>query len=206
MKRLYFDEPGCMESLATILEVVGKRVKLDRTIIFPGGGGQERDDAFIDGISIIGFSDGYYELKSPLKKGAGEIVSLYVDTLKRKKLSGMHTAQHLVALLFEKKTGIIQTSGSSVGVCKASTTYLTDENISTYLAEVEQEVNELIARDLPIVHAPDPNNPKMMLWKCGELSCHCGGTHVRRTGELSTISIKRKSGGKGKEKIEVFFL
>ena len=31
----------------------------------------------------------------------------------------------------------------------------------------------------------------------------CGGTHVRRTGEVGTIALKRRNPGKGKERIEI---
>lgn len=32
----------------------------------------------------------------------------------------------------------------------------------------------------------------------------CGGTHIRHTGEVGKISLKRKNIGKGKERIEIF--
>jgi Ser-tRNA(Ala) deacylase AlaX len=32
----------------------------------------------------------------------------------------------------------------------------------------------------------------------------CGGTHLKRTGEVGNIMLKRKNIGKGKERIEVY--
>ena len=32
----------------------------------------------------------------------------------------------------------------------------------------------------------------------------CGGTHLKRTGEVGNIALKRKNIGKGKERIEVY--
>ena len=32
----------------------------------------------------------------------------------------------------------------------------------------------------------------------------CGGTHIKRTGEVGTIVLKRKNVGKGKERIEIY--
>ncbi|WP_230369886.1 hypothetical protein [Paludibacterium denitrificans] len=31
----------------------------------------------------------------------------------------------------------------------------------------------------------------------------CGGTHLRRTGEVGTLQLKRKNVGKGKERVEI---
>jgi Ser-tRNA(Ala) deacylase AlaX len=32
----------------------------------------------------------------------------------------------------------------------------------------------------------------------------CGGTHLRRTGEVGELELKRKNIGKGKERIEIY--
>jgi Ser-tRNA(Ala) deacylase AlaX len=34
----------------------------------------------------------------------------------------------------------------------------------------------------------------------------CGGAHLRRTGEIGEIELKRKNPGKGKERIEIYLL
>ena len=34
----------------------------------------------------------------------------------------------------------------------------------------------------------------------------CGGTHLRRTGEVGVIDLKRKNIGHGKERIEIYVL
>ncbi|MDD3439550.1 MAG: hypothetical protein PHI04_09080 [Clostridiaceae bacterium] len=32
----------------------------------------------------------------------------------------------------------------------------------------------------------------------------CGGTHLKKTGEISSISLKRNNLGSGKERIEIY--
>lgn len=42
-------------------------------------------------------------------------------------------------------------------------------------------------------------------WKINEFAAvPCGGTHIKRTGEIGQIKLKRVNPGKGKERIEIY--
>lgn len=46
---------------------------------------------------------------------------------------------------------------------------------------------------------------KKLFWEVpGFARVSCGGTHLKRTGEVGNIMLKRKNIGKGKERIEVY--
>jgi Ser-tRNA(Ala) deacylase AlaX len=34
----------------------------------------------------------------------------------------------------------------------------------------------------------------------------CGGTHLKRSGEVGNIALKRRNLGKGKERVEIYLL
>ena len=46
---------------------------------------------------------------------------------------------------------------------------------------------------------------ELRYWEIPDLArVACGGTHLKRTGEIGKIELKRKNIGKGKERIEIF--
>ena len=72
-------------------------------------------------------------------------------------------------------------------------------------------VLELICRRLPgadkigaHIAADKARAGERRYWKIREFArVPCGGTHLRRTGEVGALALKRKNIGKGKERIEI---
>ena len=63
----------------------------------------------------------------------------------------------------------------------------------------------LVAADHAIISAFSDEANERRYWEIPDFSrVPCGGTHLRRTGEIGEIALKRKNIGKGKERIEVY--
>ena len=72
------------------------------------------------------------------------------------------------------------------------------------LSGVEAEANRIIRSDLPIRCAFEDEANERRYWEIEGFSrVPCGGTHVRSTGEIGSIRLKRDNIGKGKERIEI---
>jgi alanyl-tRNA synthetase len=70
---------------------------------------------------------------------------------------------------------------------------------------LQQEAQNIIDADQSIISAFSDEVNERRYWKINEFSqVSCGGTHIKKTGEMGTISLKRKNPGKGRERIEIY--
>jgi len=73
------------------------------------------------------------------------------------------------------------------------------------LAKFSEEANRIIASNLEIRTGFDDEACEKRYWEIEGFSrVPCGGTHVRRTGEIGPIRLKRNNIGKGKERVEIY--
>ena len=67
--------------------------------------------------------------------------------------------------------------------------------------------NHIVQNDAAIVSAYSDEAEERRYWEvAGFARVPCGGTHLKRTGEVGKIQLKRDNIGKGKERIDVFVL
>lgn len=106
-KLLYYDDPNQLTDKAKVLAIFGNKVVLDKTIIYPEGGGQVADYGNIgearvldaqklDGVVLheIESPDGPKGAKITLKEGSSYHIK--VDAERRMSLRRHHTATHLM--------------------------------------------------------------------------------------------------------------
>ena len=75
------------------------------------------------------------------------------------------------------------------------------------LPALEGQVNQLIAEDHEIISAYNDEENERRYWEvAGFARVACGGTHLRRTGEVGEIALKRDNIGKGKERVEIHLM
>ena len=68
----------------------------------------------------------------------------------------------------------------------------------------ERQAIELIQDDKDIISTYSDEQRQTRYWEIkGFAKVACGGTHLRRTGEIGEIELKRKNPGKGKERVEI---
>jgi len=73
------------------------------------------------------------------------------------------------------------------------------------LTVIQKEALSLIEANQKIISAFSNEETEERYWEIpGFARIPCGGTHLKRTGEIGEIELKRKNPGKGKERIEIY--
>ena len=90
-------------------------------------------------------------------------------------------------------------------VSKGDHDFTWDGNISSLFPGLQATLDALVAADRKIVSAFSDEAAERRYWQIeGFAKVPCGGTHLKRTGEIGAVTLKRKNPGKGKERIEIY--
>lgn len=219
--KLFLNDSYSTEFKASVLKNISLDNKegyiLDKTLFYPEGGGQPSDKGFCDGLDvydvqvvqdeIVHFIDGKLEL--------GKEYNFRVDWEYRFDLMQQHTGQHILSGAFEKLF-----DANTVGF------HLTQSNLTIDLdqkLEYDQVkecfilANQIVFENrLVKIHYPDQEALESMpLRKQPKYSQNiritevegfdfspCGGTHVRRTGEIGLISLRKFENHRGGIRVE----
>ncbi|MDK2849512.1 MAG: hypothetical protein PWP03_463 [Candidatus Woesearchaeota archaeon] len=205
--KVFWQDPYLKEFKTEPLLVEGNKVIPKETIIFSFSGGQEGDDAWINGIKVINSyytDDGVivYELEQPLPQDEKEL-TLRIDWDKRYKIMRLHSAAHVVYYFSKEALGFDKLIGSNVTSTKSRLDFLYPESVSLKIPQIEEKVNQFILEDHEIVMKSDEKDPNIRHWICEDYDMLCGGTHVKNTKEIGKLKLKRVNIGKGKERIEI---
>lgn len=196
-----------------------RTVALDRTIVYPGGGGQPHDtgtmtglegDAWpIDAAKKMG-DQVWHALggEAPLP-AVGDVVTVTIDWERRYRLMRIHTALHVLCGMIYRDYGALVTGGN-MGTDKARMDFEMEEFNPAIVAEIERRANAEIAQEretrvnvLPrdeAFQAPDLIRTKINLLPEGIAEIRTveivgldlqadGGTHVANTREVKGIKI-----------------
>ena len=217
--RLYYTDAYLKSFRATIVERNGdgQRVYLDQTAFYPTSGGQLNDLGTINGIPVLDVIDEdarvAHVLARPLS-GDADSVEGAVDWTRRYDFMQQHTGQHLLSAMFEDRYGWPTVSVHFGTV--SSTLDITTANVdATQLVDAERFANELVTEnreiavtfeDAALAHGlrkPSDRDGTLRIVSIGDLDrSACGGTHVRRTGEIGSIHLRRAEKNKGFTRIE----
>jgi misacylated tRNA(Ala) deacylase len=226
---LYQQDAYMTETTAHVISIDSntQAIKLDQTIIYPGGGGQPADQAKINNHQIVNIlkqnDEIYYQLDSPdpslLREGTK--VTISIDWEFRYVVMKLHTVQHLFAAKMLKQYAA-QLAGNAIYPGNSHVDFAIEKNFTTRECEaIETTINDIIRKNLPVsarilpfdqakaLLSPDrvrfehvPDLPELRLVEIGTLDrISCGGTHVQNTGEIGTLTIKKfKSKGKRRKR------
>ena len=179
-------------------------VELDRTAVFPGGGGQEADTGAINGLPIIGMREEneivYHILPAPLEQGS--TVNGTVDwALRFPRMQG-HSGEHIFSGTVHRLYG-----GENVGFhmgAGAMTIDFSVELTAEQLERCELEANRAVWADIPVNSLlPDADTLAHMEYRSkkeltgrvriveipGVDMCACCAPHVAHTGEIGAIKV-----------------
>jgi alanyl-tRNA synthetase len=218
------------------LEVAGEgdyvELVLDTTPFYAEGGGQQADSG------VINVGDGQIEVvdvqqplpgliihKARVIRGevrAGETGFAEIDVTRRKAISRSHTATHLIHQTMRHFLGESATQAGSLNAPgRLRFDFNTPGAVSpAVLHDVEQQVNEVLLRDLE-VHAfitsqeearrlgamalfGEKYGDEVRVVEVGDYARElCGGTHVARSGQLGLVKILSESSiGSGVRRVE----
>jgi alanyl-tRNA synthetase len=126
-----------------------------------------------------------------------------IDWDRRHRIMRLHSAAHIMEHFLWAKMGYLERLGSYVDEKKDRADYTYEGRLpAEALNEVEGSTNAFLAEGHEIRIESDPSLPGTRIWRCADIEMHCAGTHVRDTGEIGEIRLKRKNPGKGKERVE----
>lgn len=210
--KLYYKDAEMMECEATVLECTGSEGKykavLDRTCMFPLGGGQPSDTGFLDDAKVFDVrEDGeiLYHF-TDTEFAIGQIVKVRVDKERRLDHNCMHTGEHMISGIAKELFGAI-----NVGFHMADDYATLDFDIvldDAQIHELERAAN-IAVRDNRPIHCDfvdvdglkkltlrkktDGIESKSDIFRIvyidGVDSCTCCGSHCNNTGEVGIIKI-----------------
>jgi alanyl-tRNA synthetase len=185
----------------------GLTVYLDRTAFYPTSGGQPFDTGTIGGVTVVEVVDEEdriaHRLASPAPPPSGSAVACAVDWERRFDHMQQHTGQHLLSAVFEELFRL-KTVSFHLGA-ESSTIDLEGGAVDArVLAAAERRSNELIYENRPVKigfqHAAEAQGLRKPSEREGELRIvsidgldrsACGGTHVRATGEIGAVLLRK---------------
>ncbi len=200
------------EATVVAVEPEQNAVALDKTVFFPGGGGQPPDRGWLDGKLIIklkrpeGHIWHWLEERPPAR---GDIVQGRRDWERRYKRMRTHTAFHILCGVVWRDYGA-QVTGGNMGLLKGRMDFEFETLRQELVQEIEGKLNQEVAaarpvqvRTLPREEAfkiPDLIRTKINLLPKGITQVRIveiegldlqadGGTHVANTREVGTIKV-----------------
>ena len=208
-KKIFWEDPYQTSLYTTVTTINGIDITVSSTIFFAFSGGQESDHGTIGGFPVLLARKDGLEIVYTLPENHGlfldERVRMDIDWNRRYRLMRLHFAAELVLELFYKKLDGVDKIGAHIAQDKARLDFAWPESISPLLPTFTAEANHIIEADLPIKSAFDDELTERRYWEIdGFARVSCGGTHIRRTGEVGLIKLKRNNIGRGKERVEIY--
>ncbi|WIY54094.1 alanyl-tRNA editing protein [Devosia sp. YIM 151766] len=209
-------------------------IVLDRTVFYATSGGQPGDSGILvrSGNALLTLStaihpDGdkarivHVPAAEQTLPAIGERVRVELDWERRYRLMRMHTALHLLSVVFP-----FPVTGGQVGEDKGRLDFDMPE-VPDDLPALQARLNEMVAADHPasvewITDAemdaqaeliktmkvkPPKGQGRVRLVRIGDVDLQpCGGTHVARTGEIGPLALgKIEKKGKQNRRVSLLF-
>ena len=209
----YKDDP--MEFEAKVLKIFGDYVVLDRTSFYARGGGQEPDHGTIAGFQVVDVDKHADIIVHKLQGGTpkeGQTVTCKVEKTRRTKITKNHTSTHI---LNASSRGVLgswvwqhsafkEDDHARLDITHHSS--LTDEQVQ----QIEDAANDMVKKNYPVTiqyfdRGTAEQNYGFRIYQGGVVPVKsvrivsiedkdieaCGGTHVKKTGEIELIKITK---------------
>ena len=213
--RLYYHDCYEREFTAEVLEVDGLVAYLDRTAFYPTSGGQPFDMGALNGARVEDVIDEGERIAHRLDRALvpGPVTGR-VDWGRRFDHMQQHTGQHLLSAVFEE---LLDTKTLSFHMgAELSTIELATASLdAAQIVAVERRANEVIAENREVRITFEDATAVAGLRKASEREgtlrivsidgldrSACGGTHVRRSGEIGVVLIRKSEKVRGNVRIE----
>jgi misacylated tRNA(Ala) deacylase len=232
---LFRDDAYLNSTPATVVEITAEGgIVLDQTVFYAASGGQPGDTGIItltDGtriaIATAIHPDGdktriiHVPAEGQSLPARGDTVTAEIDWDRRHRLMRMHTALHLLSVVFP-----FPVTGGQVGEDKGRLDFDMPE-VPENLDALVAELNAMIAADHPVTAEwitdaemeeradliktmkvkPPMGQGRVRLVRIGDVDLQpCGGTHVASTGEIGSVKLgKIEKKGKINRRVSLLF-
>jgi alanyl-tRNA synthetase len=207
--RLYYHDCYLHEFHARIVDRSsdGRTLYLDRTAFYPTSGGQPFDLGSIGAAAILDVIDEddriAHRLASPIAAGDDDDVACAVDWRRRFDHMQQHTGQHLLSAVFEELFSL-HTVSFHLGA-ESATIDIEGAPVDAWtVLEAERRANEIVFENRPVsiqfedarlaqgLRKPSEREGPLRIVTIEALDrSACGGTHVRSTGEIGVICLRK---------------
>ena len=215
--RLYYTDAYLRDFEAEVVDRAeeGRRLYLDRSAFYPTSGGQPFDRGTLAGVEVVDVVDEgervAHLLASPV---AGGRVRGEVAWERRFDHMQQHTGQHLLSAVLHEQLGLATVSvhfGRDFSTLDLDTGSLDH----TGQVEAERRANRIVTENRPVSVSFEEAGAVEGLRKASSRAgtlrvvtidaldrSACGGTHVRATGEVGPIAIRRVERVKQQARVE----
>jgi len=216
-ERLYYRDSYLTRFRARVIDASPDRTRihLDRTAFYPTSGGQPFDTGTLGGVPVVDVVEEGESIAhitaSPL--AANEVEGM-IDEVRRFDHMRQHTGQHLLSAVFVQLLGAPTVSfhlGAEVCTIDIQREALSAEDVRA----VERRANEYVLENRPVTvefrDAAGDLGLRKASGRSGEIRIvsiadldrsACGGTHVRSSGEIGPIAIRRLDRIRGIVRVE----
>ena len=206
--RLYYTDSYLTNFDARVVDAAdeGRRVYLDQTAFYPTSGGQPNDLGTLAGVRIADVIDEGDRIAHILESslpGDATSVAGSIDWQRRFDYMQQHTGQHLLSAVLEESYGY-----HTVSVHFGSDYSSLDLDVETVSADrvidAERRANLIAAENRLVTTSFEDASQASGLRKASDREgmlrivsiagldrSACGGTHVRATGEISAVLIRK---------------
>ena len=205
-QRLYYTNSYLRDFEAAIVDRAdeSRRVYLDRTAFYPTSGGQPFDTGQLGGVEVVDVID-EGERVGHLLAGSlsGETVTGRVDWSRRFDHMQQHTGQHLLSAVLADLVGH-QTVGVHFGRESSTLDLDVGELSPAQVQKAEETANEIIVQNRAVevtfeeaeaaagLRKPSERGGTLRVITIQDLDrSACGGTHVKATGEIGSMLIRK---------------
>jgi len=217
-ERLYYTDSFLHEFEARVVAVSGEAVTLDRSAFYPTSGGQVFDTGWLEGIGSLRVrvkdvteNESTADVLHIVEGGAlaltpGSVVRGTIDAERRLDHMQQHSGQHLLSAAFEKLDRFATVS-FHMGEESCTIDLATGAVTAKQLEAAEVLANHIIAEDRPVQirfatadearamgvrKIPPALRGKLRLIDVLDFDLNaCGGTHVRSTGQIGSILLRK---------------
>ncbi len=220
---LYESDPYLTRFDATVEQVNGDWVALDRTAFFPGGGGQEMDAGWIEDLEVVEVREqnGIWHRIPDHTFTVGQRVEAEIDWERRHDLMRGHTGEHLLFSALNKINPELELVKIAITPKKKSFIVRGEMNWAL-LGRAQEEANAAIASQLPVsevwVSKDSPilkeirikveriHGEKVRIVNIGDIDkAACAGVHIQNTRELKMLLVTKLSSARPAGDYEIEF-
>ena len=221
--RLYYTDSYLREFDATVIDVHPRNahvgVVLDRTAFYPTSGGQPHDTGTLNNLPVIDvLEDEEDRIVHVVAERLQGTVKGAVDWLRRFDHMQQHTGQHILSQACLRTLGA-QTRAVHLGGEVSTLDLDRPEMSAEAVASAEDLANQIVFEDRPVLvrefeeadlvslqlRRPPKKHGRIRVVEVEDFDrSACGGTHVRRTGEVGPIKIRRWERFKGGTRVEFY--